>query len=97
MILGDWCKNGKEHPKSITLYKAILKYATNGDKLITRILDDCVERGGNEDINSQDSYLRVNFACLGASSKDPNRYDSYLTKDFLTNTLAFLINVPHSY
>ena len=39
----DWCKNGKEHPKSITLYKAILKYATNGDKLITRILDEILE------------------------------------------------------
>ena len=74
-FLGDWCKNGKDHPKTVTLYKAILSYATNGDKLITCILDECVERGGNDDINSHESYLRVSFTSLG-SSKKPTRNDS---------------------
>ena len=75
IFLGDWCKNGKDHPKTVTLYKAILSYATNGDKLITCILDECVERGGNDDINSHESFLRVSFTSLG-SSKKPTRDDS---------------------
>jgi len=80
--LGDWCKNGKDHPKTVTLYKAILSYATNGDKLITCILDECVERGGSDDINSHESFLRVSFTSLG-SSKKPTRQSSQVIKDMI--------------
>ena len=82
-ILGDWCKNGPNHPKSITLYKAILSYATNGDKLITRILDKSVERGGNEDLNSQESFLRVSFTSLGSSKNTNKHQSSQVIKDMI--------------
>ena len=78
-IPGDLCKNGKDHPNAITVYKAILSYTTNGDQLISRILDNCVHRGGHEDINSKDSYLKVNFVTL--TSKDPSRKSIQVIKD----------------
>lgn len=70
-ILGDLCKNGKDHPYSVTVYKAILSHATNGDKLISTILDQSVQRAGDANPNSADSYLNINFARL-ISSRKPN-------------------------
>lgn len=65
---GDFVKNAQGHTQ--TLYKAILSQVTNGDKLISTILDKSVERGGDEDTNSPNSYLQINFSSL-VSSKRP--------------------------
>ena len=77
--LGDYCKNGPQHTSKMTVYRAILTHATNGDKLITQILNQSVSKEGIED--TSDSYLKVNFSALYSSGK--HRHVSTIIKDMI--------------
>ncbi len=88
--LGDLCKiaNGKV----VTVYKGILSHVTNGDQLISDLLDQSVQRGGAVDVNSINSYISINFRPLLSSKRtssqvirDMINYKSPATRALLTH------------
>ena len=93
--LGDLCQNGKSS-KIVTVYRAILTEATNGNQLVKQLLDQSVTQGGkNQDFNHPESHLKIDLGIF--LSKKNERRANLVVKDlinFRSKTSKALLTHP---
>ena len=65
----------------MTVYRAILTEATNGNKLVNYLLDQSVSQGGHEDPNHVDSHLKIDFGLF--QTKNNSKRANMVVKDLI--------------